>query len=338
MQHLAENAGYSNHGDGAILGLCLSAQTQAGLYCRRSNANLDKWLPPEAGRSGGVAIVLTCSMSGGYDEPRAGGAVQDKMPERTPRPVLNPADPDSSRRSQCALAIMAKAPRPGKVKTRLCPPLLLDQSSALNVCFLKDTTENLAQITARRGDSSGLICYTPEGGEAFFDGIVPCAFGFVLQRGDGFGERLMFAAEDILACGFGAVCLIDSDSPTVPAAAFEQAVAELNRPGDRMVLGGTHDGGYYLIGLNHATAAPFQNIPWSTSAVYAETLAAAKNAGIEVVRLPLWYDVDDGAALTMLVSELLEQTPPPFAAIPGYRATATREFLRNLCLVKPGHQ
>jgi glycosyltransferase A (GT-A) superfamily protein (DUF2064 family) len=55
------------------------------------------------------------------------------------------------------------------------------------------------------------------GDEAAFDGILPENFALIAQRGDGFGERLLLAAEDILACGYGAVCLIDSDSPMTAA-------------------------------------------------------------------------------------------------------------------------
>ena len=255
-----------------------------------------------------------------------------------PYPILSPNSPDDSRKSLCAMAVMAKAPRPGKVKTRLCPPLTPEQSAALNICFLKDTTENLAQI-ASHGSAAGLISYTPEGEEALFDGLLPQSFALVLQRGDGFGERLLAAAEDILACGFGAVCRIDSDSPTVPASAFQQAVDALKQPGDRIVLGPSSDGGYYLIGMKQAHPEPFQNIHWSTSTVFEETLAAAKAAGMEVVQLPLWYDVDDGATLEILTEELIENHSPIFVAKathaerpghspqPGYAAVHTKKFL-----------
>jgi uncharacterized protein len=246
-----------------------------------------------------------------------------------PYPILNPDNPDFNRKSLCALVVMAKAPRPGKVKTRLCPPLTPDESAALNICFLKDTTENLAQVE-NMGASAGLICYTPAGDESLFEGLLPESFSLILQRGDDFGERLHAAAEDILACGFGAVCLIDSDSPTVPRIAFEQAVAELNRSGDRIVLGESNDGGYYLIGLKRLHSELFQNITWSTSTVFAETVAAAERSGIEVVRLPLWYDVDDGESLAILETELLRQTPPPFAITSGYPACFSRTFLENL--------
>lgn len=242
-------------------------------------------------------------------------------------PILDPKQPDSARRSLCALAVMAKAPRPGKVKTRLCPPLTLEQSAALNICFLRDTAENIAEVAQASGCAVGLISYTPLGDEALFDGLLPRGFSLVLQRSGDFGERLLGAAEDILACGFGAVCLIDSDSPTVPAAAFQQAVTSLLAPGDRIVLGGSHDGGYYLIGLKQPHPEPFQNIQWSTASVLAETVDAAQATGLEVVQLPLWYDVDDGPTLEILRAELLDHIPPSFTSLAGYAAPHTRQAL-----------
>lgn len=244
-------------------------------------------------------------------------------------PVLDPSKPLAARGGRCALAVMAKAPRPGKVKTRLSPPLTLDQSAAINICFLRDTTENIAAVAAS-GRAAGIISYTPVGDETLFDNLLPVDFALVPQRGDDFGERLLATAEDLLACGYGSVCLIDSDSPTVPAAAFEQALAELQKPGDRIVLGPAHDGGYYLIGLKRAHTAPFTNIHWSTSTVFAETIDAARAASIETVVLPLWYDVDDAATLDLLTAELLHNSPPAFTTLAGYFAQHTREFLRTL--------
>jgi len=238
-------------------------------------------------------------------------------------PILKPGEGPAERAGQCAMAIMAKAPRAGRVKTRLSPPLTLAESAALNICFLRDTAESLASLH----DAAGMVCYTPVGDEAAFDGLLPSGFALIAQRGDAFGERLLAAAEDILACGFGAVCLIDSDSPTVPAAAFQAAIAAMAREGDRVVLGPSHDGGYYLIGLKKAHAAVFERITWSTASVLEETLERAREAGIEVVLLPMWYDVDDAATLAILSDELLEAKAPEFATVPGYAAPHTRGFL-----------
>ena len=242
--------------------------------------------------------------------------------------VLVPGAAQEDRSRLCALAVMSKAPRPGKVKTRLSPPLTPEQAAALNICFLRDTTENI-QLVAAEGGAAGVVCYTPVGDEEAFDGLLPTEFALVAQRGDGFGERLHLAATDLLACGFGAVCLIDSDSPTLPTAALRAAVEQLGRPGDRAVLGGSDDGGYYLIGLKQAHREPFERITWSTASVYAETMERLREAGIETVELPVWYDVDDRVTLATLEAELLEGERPPFAAVDGFDARATRGFLQE---------
>lgn len=244
-----------------------------------------------------------------------------------PYQILSPSAPYSHYAGKHALAIMAKAPRAGKVKTRLSPPLTLAQTAALNVCFLRDTSENIAGVGR---NSVGLICYTPVGDEAAFDGLVHEHFALIPQRGDTFGERLLAAAEDILACGFASVSLIDSDSPTVPHAAFLQAVEELSKPGDRIVLGPSDDGGYYLIGLKRPHPEPFDRISWSTGAVIEETRQRCREASLDLVDLPLWYDVDDAATLATLNAELLQSTPPAFTTTPGYPAPHSREFLLEL--------
>ncbi len=240
--------------------------------------------------------------------------------------ILDPRVNDPRLGGQCALAIMAKAPREGKVKTRLSPPLTLAQTAALNTCFLRDTAASLGSVPK----ASWLVCYTPVGEEAAFDEVFPEPFTLIPQRGGVFGERLLAAAQDILACGYQSVCLIDSDSPTVPAEAYAQAVEALALPGDRVVLGPSYDGGYYLIGLKAAHESPFQNISWSTPTVARETRQRCCEALLEVVDLPVWYDVDDQETLTLLQAELLNGTQPPFATMRGYAAPATRDFLKAL--------
>ena len=242
--------------------------------------------------------------------------------------LLHAGERDDAFAGRCALAIMSKTPRPGKVKTRLSPPLTLEQSAALNVCFLRDTARNIAEVTVQT-NAVGLICYTPVGDEALFNGLLDENFALIAQRGEGFGKRLHAATEDILSCGFGSVCLIDSDSPTIPQQALVQAVRALEREGERAVLGPSADGGYYLIGLKQAHARPFECISWSTSSVFEETIERCAEARLEVERLPLWYDVDDAATLKLCEAELLDGRPPVFATACGFDAQATREFLRS---------
>ena len=227
----------------------------------------------------------------------------------------------------CALAVMAKAPRPGKVKTRLSPPLTPEQAAVLNICFLRDTTENIQEVT-EAGNSAGIVVYTPVGDEAAFDSVLPPAFRLLGQRGDGFGERLLHACEDLFACGFGAVCLIDSDSPTMPQEALSQAVSSLGRTGDRVVLGGSDDGGYYLIGMKRLHPRLFEQIDWSTERVFQQTLDRAREIGLDAELLPTWYDVDDGATLERLRRELRGEE------CAGYDARHTRTYLESLQTVQ----
>jgi rSAM/selenodomain-associated transferase 1 len=225
---------------------------------------------------------------------------------------------------------MAKAPRQGTVKTRLSPPLTPDEATRMSIGFLRDTAESIAAVASQAPMVSGLVAYTPVGDESLFNGILPVDFELIAQRGDGFGERLLAACEDVLACGFSSVCLIDSDSPTVPPAAYLRTVDELARPGDRVVVGPTADGGYYLIGMKAAHRAVFERVAWSTASVYADTCERLRESGLELVELPLWYDVDDRESLDILKAELLAKMPPGFATLPGYPAPHTRDNLRNL--------
>jgi uncharacterized protein len=233
----------------------------------------------------------------------------------------------------CALAVMAKAPRPGKVKTRLTPPLTSDQASALNICFIRDTTENIQQVT-EASNSAGLVAYTPVGDEGAFEGLLPSAFRLLPQRGDGFGERLLCACEDLFSCGFSAACLIDSDSPTMPQGALLQAVERLSRAGDRMVLGASDDGGYYLIGVKRLHHRLFEQIDWSTERVFEQTLERAREIGLSAELLPTWYDVDDAATLERLRRELSAPSGARDAGA-GYDAKHTRGYLGNLHIVQP---
>jgi rSAM/selenodomain-associated transferase 1 len=237
--------------------------------------------------------------------------------------ILAPGDAAGVNENCCALVVMAKAPRPGKVKTRLSPPLSPEQASELNICFIRDTTENIHQVT-QTSNSSGLVAYTPVGEEAAFDGLLPSGFQLLPQRGQGFGERLLYVCEDLFAAGFGAVCLIDSDSPTMPQHALLQAVESLAREGDRMVLGGSDDGGYYLLGIKRLHSRLFEQIDWSTERVFNQTIERAKEISLLAELLPTWYDVDDAATLERLRKELAA----PEAA--GYDARHTRHFLQSL--------
>src|SRR5438067_9097612 len=133
--------------------------------------------------------------------------------------VLDPNLPNRRARGLCALGVMTKAPLAGRVKTRLVPPLTPDEAAELNKCFLRDTAAAISSVITNN-EACGIAAYTPLGVEAAYADILPADFNLLPQRGVSFGERLYFAAEDLLRCGFDSVCLIDSESPTLAASNF----------------------------------------------------------------------------------------------------------------------
>ena len=235
--------------------------------------------------------------------------------------VLDPNLPERMARGVCALAVMTKAPQAGRVKTRLVPPLTPEEAAELNKCFLRDTATAISSACSgglRPPNAAlhpgvhraplqccGVAVYTPVGAESAYNDILPAGFSLLPQRGDGFGKRLYFAIEDLFKCGFGAVCLIDSDSPTVPATNFAEAVELLGTSEDVVVLGPSDDGGYYLIGVKKPHRHLFEQIDWSTERVLNQTIQRATEIGLEYKLLPTGYDVDDGASLRRLCNELL---------------------------------
>src|SRR5947208_7108485 len=265
--------------------------------------------------------------------------------------VLDPTAGDQVPRRLCALAIMTKAPQAGRVKTRLVPPLTPDEAAELNKCFLRDTaaaisrasgalpvnqagkTESKPECFDSHGQAAILQCcgvavYTPVGADSEYTGILPADFSLMPQRGDQFGERLYFAVEDLFTCGFESVCLIDSDSPTVPAEDFAEAVELVSTSEDRVVLGPSDDGGYYLIGVKKPHQHFFEQIDWSTERVLNQTIQRATEIGIEAKLLPIGYDVDDDASLRRLCNELLGEQGDDSAA------PSTRKFLAGLVAQK----
>jgi len=243
-------------------------------------------------------------------------------------------DPDTAAKKfgGCsALALMTKAPRAGEVKTRLVPPLTNEEAAQLNRCFLQDTGAaisaccgGLTMPNPGRSIIRGIAVYTPVGAESDYIDILPADFSLLPQRGKDFGARLYFAAEDLFRCGFNAVCLIDSDSPTIPAENFTRAIEFLSSPGDRIILGPCDDGGYYLIGLKRLHREVFERIDWSTDRVFEQTRQRATQIGVRVDELARGFDVDNRATLRRLCDELLGENAHNSVA------PRTKEFLREL--------
>jgi rSAM/selenodomain-associated transferase 1 len=255
--------------------------------------------------------------------------------------VSGRADAVGSRfRHSCGIAFMAKASAPGRAKTRLVPPLTFDEAADLNTAFLQDVAENLvlADEQARAAQSAAIVgyaAYGPPGSIDFFRRILPASIDLIEAWLPNFGDCLFHTIGAILARGHQSAVVLNSDSPTLPTALLVETAEVLARPGDRAVLGPSTDGGYYLLGLKHAHARMFEDITWSSERVTEQTLARAREIGLDVHRLPAWYDVDDVDALKRLDAELhgvdveTRRQPvqqPRFAA---HTAKLMRQLARN---------
>ena len=238
----------------------------------------------------------------------------------------------------CAIAVMAKAPQPGRSKTRLVPPLTPEQAAGLSAVFLRDITENIA-AASKKAAIHAYIAYAPLGMETLFEGHIADGTRLVLADGSpempdkvqGFGRCLLHAIRSLLADGYGAACVLNSDSPTLPTSILTRAAALLAQPGDRAVLGPADDGGYYFLGLKAEHAHLFEDITWSTESVALQTALRAREIGLELVLLPTWYDVDDAASLYRLIDSLEEAIPPDDSLIP-FAAPATSAYLAPMGL------
>ena len=209
-------------------------------------------------------------------------------------------------RKSVAIMIMAKAPRAGAVKTRLCPPLSPADAADLYACFLRD---KIAQVEAVTG-ATGVVAFTPEESRSEFEALAP-GFRLIEQLGADLGERLRNSLDALLGDTYAGAVAIDSDTPTLPTAFLEQAVSLLSGPGPDVVVGPSDDGGYYLIGVRRPAPFLFERMPWSTAAVLPETLRRAEAKGLQVARLPVWFDVDTPADLDRLCDELAGGDGPP---------------------------
>jgi rSAM/selenodomain-associated transferase 1 len=219
--------------------------------------------------------------------------------------------PQQKQAKKAILAIFAKQPIPGQVKTRLCPPLNDATAAALYLESLMETVERMQQ-----GNNYDLaLCYA--GDQQWFVDTFP---GILLnvQQGNDLGERMARALNDFLTQGYLRVVLIGSDVPDLPEDIVGRAFNALESVD--LVLVPTVDGGYCLVGESNHHPQLFENISWSSESVLVETLEKAKVLKISSELLAEWEDLDDIAAL----QRYLKRSPEGRTA--RYLKTVLAEF------------
>jgi uncharacterized protein len=175
------------------------------------------------------------------------------------------------------LAVIAKAPAPGRSKTRLCPPCTPDEAAALAQAALEDVLAAIAATPAARR----VIVLDGEPGP-----WLPPGFEVLAQRGDGLGERLAAAFEDLAQPAL----VLGMDTPQVTPALLEASLRELERA--PAVIGGAADGGYWAIGLQRPDARVFAGVPMSRSTTGRAQRARLALLGLRWTELEVLRDVD----------------------------------------------
>ena len=183
---------------------------------------------------------------------------------------------------------MAKAPIPGAVKTRLMPLLSAQEAAELARALLIDQLQHLRAIET----ADLYLAFTPSDAGDMARELAPARFESFFQSGGDLGARMQNAFKVLFAKGYQRIVLIGADLPAVPLSYLVGAFASLDGSEQRVVLGPSRDGGYYLVGLNQEISEIFVNMAWSDERVLARTLAKLAALGVETHQLPTWFDID----------------------------------------------
>jgi rSAM/selenodomain-associated transferase 1 len=189
------------------------------------------------------------------------------------------------------IVLFAKAPLPGRVKTRLSPPLPAALAARLHDAFVRDTVESLHSLD----NFTDLELHTDIPTDAWGDIVVPRK----LQHEGDLGLKMLQALDEALQAGRERAMIVGSDSPTLPPDHLES----LLRAPEDVALGPTLDGGFYAIACTCVHPRMFDGVLWSAPDTFDRTVRAIHACGLTVAQGATWYDVDTPSDLERLASD-----------------------------------
>jgi uncharacterized protein len=202
-----------------------------------------------------------------------------------------------SRGGDCTLVVMAKAPKPGVVKTRLAQSLPPTAVVELYRCLLDDT-----MVLARSLDEVQVAIMCPASDVEELSCAVGDSIPIVPQSGDGLAAGLTSVFAHFAAAGRSRIVAFNSDSPHLPASVLENAFASLVQ--SDVVVGPTHDGGYYLVGASAFHPGLFAGDGLGTTNAYDALIGRVRALGLSVSLTDPFYDIDVAEDLSRLAREL----------------------------------
>lgn len=226
--------------------------------------------------------------------------------------------------------VIAKEPRPGRVKTRLCPPFTPAEAARLAGAALADTLGAVAAAAVKRrvlvldgslSDGSLSDGRPLDGVSRPPSSVLAAAFTVLPQRGDGLDERLAAAYDDAWEGEQLPMLLVGMDTPQLTGRLIEGCVTQLLSDGVDAVLGSARDGGWWAMGLRRPDSELLLGIPMSTAGTGTAQRSRLVDAGLRVVDLPVLTDVDTAAEAWLVAGQApgswfaaeLADTAPPAA-------------------------
>jgi rSAM/selenodomain-associated transferase 1 len=203
------------------------------------------------------------------------------------------------------LVVMAKAPRPGMVKTRLAQTLSTEAVTVFYCCLLDDTLA-LARSLNLGDVEVAVMC--PESDVDELAQLAGSDVSVVAQKGEGLAAGLTSVFAHFSENGQRRTIAFNSDSPHLPASVLERAFEALATCD--VVVGPTYDGGYYLVGAKAAHPGLFNGDGMGTSNALDTLLERVRSLGLSVSLADPFYDIDVMSDLIRLDTELKQQSPP----------------------------
>ena len=234
--------------------------------------------------------------------------------------MKSPIESVRSPRTDRTLVIMAKAPNPGAVKTRLVPRLSPDGVTAFYCCLLEDT---LALARSLGNVEIAIMC--PDSDVKELAHIAGKEANVVAQKGEGLAAGLTSVFSHFAGTHQRRTIAFNSDSPHLPPSVLEAAFESL--AAHDLVVGPTHDGGYYLVGAKASYPTLFASDGMGTTSALEKLLSRARSLELSVGFADRFYDIDIAEDLNRLAEELRiapERAPRTANWLKEWELTATQ--------------
>lgn len=228
--------------------------------------------------------------------------------------------------------VFAKTPLAGRVKSRLARERSERDALILYSGFMRDladvTRKWREQRVAADQNRRLVLAVSPTTEDPIVAELARLTGAHVCAQAEGdLGDRMQAAFDDEFKRGARSVCVIGTDLPTLPSHLINHAFRALLF--ERVVVGPTFDGGYWLIGAQRPAPDLFSGVPWSTSSTLMKTLAQLRRQDVNAHMLPFWYDIDTAMDLERLVWHVRALRGSQPGALP-----ATWEALKAIGLVR----